>query len=380
MNFSIQRESFLKALQKVVGAVGRRPNMPIISNVLMVVKNQLLSLTGTDLELELVARVPLAQPSLGGEVTLPAKKLLDVCKAFPEGIVMEFELVPSKPTEGPKVQIKAGKSCFTIIGLSAEGFPKVEEGSGILEFSLMGQEIRALIDRASFAMAGQDVRYFLNGLFVELQKDKIRSVASDGHRLATCSLVPKHKIDLNRAQSIIIPRKAIVEIQRLFSEGNEAVGLTMSTHHLRAITTEFSFCTKLIDGKFPDYRKVLPNQACFEVIIDRALFKQSLLRVAVLLSDKQRAACLRFDKNVIKFSAINTDHDRVEEELEVQYEGPAMEIGLNVGYLIDYLNVEQAATIKMKLIDPSQSVLLEPFEMGPSEESHSLYVVMPVKL
>lgn len=379
MEFSILRESFLKALQRVVGAVGRKPNMPIISNVLIVVKNQLLSLTGTDLELELMARLPLSEPSVGGEITLPAKKLLDVCKALPEGALMHLEVVESTASsDSPKAKLKAGKSCFTITGLSAEGFPKVEDGSGIFEFSLTSQEIRTLIDSTSFAMAQQDVRYYLNGLLLDIQKENLRSVASDGHRLATCSLVPKHTIDLESSHSIIIPRKAIVEIQRLFSEGNESVGFKMSPHHLRAITTEFSFCTKLIDGKFPDYRKVLPSQACFEAIIERSVFKQSLLRVAVLLSDKQRGACLRIDHNRIQFVAMNADHDQVEEELEIQYEGPAMEIGLNVGYVIDYLNVGQSSLIKMKLRDKHQSVLFEPVDSD--DAYHSLYVVMPVKL
>lgn len=320
----------------------------------------------------------MSEPSVPGEITLPAKKLLDVCKALPEGALMHLELINSVASEMPKAKLKAGKSCFTIAGLSAEGFPKVEDGSGILEFSLNSPEIRTLIDSTSFAMAQQDVRYYLNGLLLDIQKESLRSVASDGHRLATCSTTPKHPIDLATPHSIIIPRKAIVEIQRLFSEGNEAIGFKISTHHLRAITTEFSFCTKLIDGQFPDYRKVLPLQACFEAIIERSVFKQSLLRVAVLLSDKQRGACLRIDRNVIQFVAMNADHDQVEEELEIQYEGPAMEIGLNVGYVIDYLNVGQSFLIKMKLRDKHQSVIFEPIDS--KETYHSLYVVMPVKL
>lgn len=379
MQFSVLRESFLKALQRVAGAVGRRPNMPILSNVLIGVKNQLLSLTGTDLELELSARVPLCAPSVGGEITLPAKKLLDVCKAFPEGAILDFKVMTHKATDHPKVKINAGKSCFTIAGLSSEGFPKVEDGPGILEFSLNSQEIRSLLDGTSFAMAQQDVRYYLNGLLLDIQRDRLRAVAADGHRLATYSLVPIHPIELEFAQAIIIPRKAIMEIQRLFSDGNEAVGIKMSTHHLRAITTEFSFCTKLVDGKFPDYRKVLPSPTCSEALIERALFKQCLQRVAVLLSDKHRGACLRFETNLIKIFAMNADKDQVEEELEIQYTGPPMELGLNVGYVIDYLNVGNTPQIKMKFIDPHQSILFEPIQVS-QDVSHSLYVVMPVKL
>ncbi len=379
MEFSVARESFLKALQRVVGAVGRRPNMPILSNVLIGVKNQLLSLTGTDLELELSARVPLSTPSTGGEITLPAKKLLDVCKAFPDGAILDFKVMVHKATDHPKAKINAGKSCFTIAGLSAEGFPKVEDGPGILEFSLTSQEIRSLMDNTSFAMAQQDVRYYLNGLLLDIQRDCLRTVAADGHRLATYSLLPTHPIELEFAQSIIIPRKAIMEIQRLFADGNDAVGIKMSSHHLRTITTEFSFCTKLVDSKFPDYRKVLPSGQCFDALIERGLFKQTLQRVAVLLSDKHRGACLRFETNLIKIFATNADKDQIEEELEIEYTGPSLEIGLNVGYVIDYLNVGNTAQIKMKFINPQQSIIFEPLQAS-EDLSHSLYVVMPVKL
>jgi len=382
MEFSVVRESFLKALQRVVGAVGRRPNMPILSHVWIGVKNQLLSLTATDLELELSARLPLSDPAVGGAISLPAKKLLDVCKAFPEGVTLDFKVMPHKENIHPKVKINAGKSCFTIAGLSADGFPKVEDGPGILEFSLKNQEIRSLMDSTSFAMAQQDVRYYLNGLLLAIQNDGLRAVAADGHRLATYSLNPTHPIQLEFAQSIIIPRKAIMEMQRLFTEDSEVVGFKMSTHHLRAMSTEFSFCTKLIDGKFPDYRKVLPKGNCLSVIIERLAFKQSLQRVAVLLSDKHKGACFRLETSLMKIVAVNADKDQVEEEIEIQYTGPVMEIGLNVGYIIDYLNylnVSNAPYIKMQVIDPNQSIVFEPVEAS-NEGDRSLYVVMPVKL
>lgn len=379
MEFSVVRESFLKALQRVVGAVGRRPNMPILSHVWIGVKHQLLTLIGTDLEVELSARVLLNTPSVGGAITLPAKKLLDVCKAFPEGSMLDFEVMIHQSTDHPKVKINAGKSCFTIAGLSSNGFPKVEDGPGILEFSLTSQEIRQLVDSTSFAMAQQDVRYYLNGLLLDIQSDRLRAVAADGHRLATYSLLPAHAIQLEFAQAIIIPRKAIMEIQRLFSDGDEVVGLKMSTHHLRAITTEFSFCTKLVDGKFPDYRKVLPSGIALEALIERLPFKQCLQRVAVLLSDKHRGACLRFETNLIKIFAVNAERDQVEEELEIQYTGPSMEIGLNVGYVIDYLNVGNTPFIKMRFIDPHQSIVFEPVQ-GSEDLNHSLCVVMPVTL
>lgn len=375
MRFSIQREVLLKPLQLVSGSIERKHLQPILSNVLLGVKSQLLSLTGTDLEVELIARVALNFPADNGEFTLPARKLMDICRAFPEQSKIDFEV------EHGKVVIRCGKTRFTLATMPVEDFPRVQEGPGDVEFSLKQQDVKSLIENTSFAMAHQDVRIYMNGLLLIFSDKSIRAVAADGHRLITFS--SNVKTTLNEPLSVIVPRKAILELQRLFSDGNEEVGVVVGANHLRAIAPHFSFTTKLIDAKFPDYRRLIPVNAPQYLIVDKDALKQALGRVSVLFTEKVRGARIQISSQGMNIVATNADKDEAEEEVPITYQGQPIEIGLNGQYLLEYLSIVKDPTIKMSFTDPDGGVLFEPYqqqEEAAGNNSENRYVVMPMRL
>lgn len=228
MHFTIQREALLKPLQLVAGVVERRQTLPVLSNVLLVVQGQQLSLTGTDLEVELVGRVQLEEPAEPGEITVPARKLMDICKSLPNDALIDIKL------DEQKLVVKAGRSRFTLSTLPANDFPTVEEGPGSLTCNLEQSRLRRLIERTSFAMAQQDVRYYLNGMLLEVSTDTLRAVATDGHRLAMCSM----RADIGQADrhQVIVPRKGILELARLLTEPDGMVSIVLGQHHIRATT------------------------------------------------------------------------------------------------------------------------------------------------
>lgn len=367
MEFSIDREALLKPLQTVAGVVERRQTLPILSNVLLSLHKQVLSLVGTDLEVEWVARVPLEGQSAEGEFTVPARKLLDIVKALPEKTPLSFRL------DGQRVILKAGKGRYTLATLPAEEYPRLQEGPGALEFSLTQSALHQLMEKTHFSMAVQDVRFYLNGMLWDIQGDHIRTVATDGHRLAT------HREPLslteNPHKQVILPRKAILELNRVFVGGEEDLGIVIGDNHFRAITPKFSFTTKLIEGSFPNYRQVVPKGDGDKAVVSRERFKQMLSRVSVLLQDKHRGASFQIDNNVLRAKARNADQDEVEEEIEIEYEGPEHRIGFNISYLQEFLTISKAALIQMTISDPGASVLFE--AVG---EDESLYVVMPMRL
>ncbi len=370
--FTIAREALLKPCQRVMGAVEKRSTLPILSNLLLVVKNQLLMITGTDLEIEMVARVPLEHPCTEGRLTVPAKKLVDICKALNDGALIQLSC-----SDGQRATLKSGKSRFNLVCLSADDYPSMdEEGPGSYEFSIKQQQMRFLLESTSFAMAQQDSRYYLNGLLFEITNQQFKAVGADGHRLAMVNHDHAHA-NLTPT-SVIIPRKAVLELQRLFAEGDDDVGVVIGDHHLKAISTQYSFMTKLIDGKFPDFKKVLPKGGNQEVVLEKDVLKQALSRIAVLLTDRRQGVGLIFSDNKLKIEARNMERDEGEEELDIDYQGPVTEIGFNVNYLIEYLSHIKCEHVKVSFSNPESSVLFEPVTQD--ESSSDLYVVMPMRL
>ncbi|MBI2791519.1 MAG: DNA polymerase III subunit beta [Gammaproteobacteria bacterium] len=372
MQFTIHREALLKPLQRVQGALERRQTLPILANILVVVKNQLLSLTGTDLEIEMIARVPLSNPAQSGATTIPGKKLIDICKALPEHAQISIEAADNK------VVVRSGRSRYSIACLPAENFPKVEESPGDVELSVKQSVLRQLLDVTCFAMAHQDVRYYLNGVLMAFNQEEVRTVATDGHRLATMALpVRSH---LTHPLAVIVPRKAVTEMQRLFQEGDEEIGLVIGKNHLRAVTTHTSFVTKLIEGKFPDYQRVLPQDPPHQFEVSRELLKQALLRVSVLFTDKYRGVGLMFTSNLLRIIATTPDKDEVEDEVEIAYQGPAIEIGANASYLIEYLNIVKSDMVKVAFTSPNHVILFETALNEAEPQAKHSYVVMPMRL
>ncbi|OEC38023.1 DNA polymerase III subunit beta [Pseudomonas sp. 1D4] len=367
MHFTIQREALLKPLQLVAGVVERRQTLPVLSNVLLVVEGQQLSLTGTDLEVELVGRVVLEDAAEPGEITVPARKLMDICKSLPSDALIDIRV------DEQKLLIKAGRSKFTLSTLPANDFPTVEEGPGSLNFSLVQSKLRRLIERTSFAMAQQDVRYYLNGMLLEVNAGVLRAVATDGHRLAMCAM--QDGIEGVDRHQVIVPRKGILELARLLTEQDGEVRIVLGQHHIRATTGEFTFTSKLVDGKFPDYERVLPRGGDKLVVGDRQALREAFSRTAILSNEKYRGIRLQLAAGLLKIQANNPEQEEAEEEVAVEYGGSNLEIGFNVSYLLDVLGVMTTDQVRLILSDSNSSALLQE-----ADNDDSSYVVMPMRL
>ncbi len=368
MHFSISREALLKPLQLVAGVVERRQTLPVLSNVLLSLQDGQLSLTGTDLEVELVGRVPVEDEATGGDITVPARKFVDICKSLPENAKIDISL------DNQKVTIKSGRSRFTLSTLPASEFPNVEDGPNTLGFTVQQKQLKRLIDAVSFSMAQQDVRYYLNGMLLEVSAGYVRSVATDGHRLALCTLnVP---VDASNVRQSILPRKGVLELMRFLDDNEAPVAVTIGNNHLRAQTDEFTFTTKLVDGKFPDYDRVLPRGGTNCINADRNDLRQGFSRAAILSNEKYRGVRLILAENQLTMVANNPEQEEAEETALVNYNGAALEIGFNVSYLVDVLGALSSNNVKITLGDANSSALIEADEDG----SDAVYVVMPMRL
>ena len=367
MKFTISRDALLKSLNLVAGVVERRQTLPILANVLLVLEGDHLSLTGTDLEVELVGRVQLAGAGDSGEVTVPARKLVDICKSLPEGSNIDFTV------QDNRVTVKSGRSRFTLSTLPAREFPNVEDSMGTHQFTVKQGQLRRLIDRTGFAMAQQDVRYYLNGMLWEIRDKHLRVVATDGHRLAMCTL--PGKIDASDDVQVILPRKGVLELARLLLEDDADIAIVIGSNHIRATTEHFTFTSKLVDGKFPDYQRVLPRSPDKVVLGSRLELRQAFTRTAILSNEKYRGVRLKLTPNTLDIVANNPEQEEAEEAVAVDYDGDTLEVGFNVSYLLDVLGVLSGDQVKLSLSDPNSSALLEE-----SDADDSLYVVMPMRL
>jgi len=368
MRFSISREALLTPLQLVGGVVERRQTLPILANVLLSVENGQLSLSGTDLEVELIGRVTLVGDDIEpGEITVSARKLGDICKSLPQDAQIDFRL------DGQKLALKAGRSRFSLATLPANDFPSLNEEEGGLNLTLPQADLRRLLERTSFAMAQQDVRYYLNGMLLEVQNGLLRSVTTDGHRLALANL--NAETDSAERLQVIVPRKGILELMRLLTGQEETVSLLLGRQHIRASTGAFSFSSKLLDGKFPDYERVVPRGGDKLVLAERQALREGLSRTAILSNEKYRGIRLLLASGLLKLQANNPEHEEAEEELAVDYSGSALEIGFNVSYLLDALGAMETAQVQITLSDDNSSALLQ--EAGGGDAT---YVVMPMRL
>ncbi len=369
MKFDISRETLLKPLSLVAGVVERRQTLPVLSNVLIVVDGNQLSLTGTDLEVELIGRATLEAVDDSGEVTVPARKLMDICKTLPEGSSINLQL------DGDKLIVRSGRSRFSLSTLPATDFPNIEEGPQNLEFTIAQSQLRCLIERTSIAMAQQDVRYYLNGMLFEISPGRLKAVATDGHRLALCEV--DADVTLSDVHQVIIPRKGVVELNRLLSEDDQAkISMVLSANHLRAVADDTTFTSKLVDGKFPDYEQVIPRGSSKELIAEREALKQVLSRAAILSNEKYRGIRFVLQDDLLQVFANNPEQEEAEESLVVHYKGDFIEVGFNVSYLLDVLSVTSSTNIQMMLSDANSSALIK--EVSGNDDAQ--YVVMPMRL
>ena len=366
MQFIVSRENLLKPLQQVCGVLSSRPNVPVLNNVLLQIEGDRLTITGTDLEVELSAQAQL--DSTGeGTFTIPARKFLDICRSLPENAVITVDF------EEDRAIVRSGRTTFNLATFPAEEYPNLADWQSEVDFTVSQATIRRLIEATQFSMANNDARYFLNGMKFETEGNLLRTVATDGHRLAVCTIELDQDL---QNHSVILPRKGVLELARLLDAASEQPArLQIGTNNFRVELGSVVFTSKLIDGRFPDYRRVLPRNADRILESDWESLKQSFVRASILSSEKVRTVRLELNQNQLIITAKNPEQEEVEEILDVSYQSEPIEIGFNVSYVLDVLNALKCRRVRVRFTDASSSCLIEDCEDNTAE-----YVIMPMKL
>lgn len=368
MKFEINRENLVFALQKIIGVIERRQTLPVLSNVLIQLSGKTMTLTGTDLEVQLIVKTELLSES-EGEITIPARKLLDICKLLPEQSQIVFDQIENK------IKLSAGRSRFTLSTLPATDFPAFDKTESENEFSIASNKLKKTIDKTGFCMAQQDVRYYLNGLMLESDGAILRGVASDGHRLAL------HEEPLSDHQNIfnqiILPRKGVIELFRLLDDSDNPVKIQISSNSIRLIldSENLAFSAKLIDGRFPDYKRVFPDSVSNFVILDKEEIKLALSRVAILSNEKYKGIRFEIAGNNLKLEANNPEQEEADESIEIQYDGNDLVIGFNGSYLLDAISNVDTENVRFSFTDTNSSCLVEAVD-----ESSTKFVIMPMRI
>jgi len=366
MKIIAKREAILGPLQAVIGVVERRQTMPILANVLLAAKGGRLAVTATDLEVELVATSEV-DVQRAGEITIPGRKLLDICRALPEGVEINLTL------EGERMVVRARKSRFTLTTLPAAEFPTVDEINAQQTLKVPQKEFKRLLEKTHFSMAQQDVRYYLNGMLLETSAKMLRSVATDGHRLALCEIELAE--GAKSGQQVIVPRKGVLELQRILGNEDHILEVSIGSNHVRVQIGDIRFTSKLIDGRFPEYGRVIPNNPPLIVSAVREDLRQALQRAAILSNEKYRGIRFGVKPNALVIQSHNPEQEEAEEELEVAYDGPELEIGFNVNYLLDALAATEGLDVQVGLTDGNSSCLIRS-----SVDPNARFVVMPMRL
>lgn len=366
MQITFKREEFLQPLTIVAGVVERRQTLPILSFVLVEGHDSHVTLTGTDLEVEVIVQAQ-AQIEDSGAFTVPARKLLDICRALPKGVNVQVK------KDGDRVFVVAGRSRFSLVSLASTDFPAIDAAQPELTLQLAQRDLKHLLEHTHFCMAQQDVRYYLNGLFLDIASTRLSAVATDGHRMA----VSDHTLSnsAKEERQVIVPRKGVHEILRLLSDTEAPVELQLSANHIRVDIDGMVFTSKLIDGRFPDYTKVIPTNQNKHIILDRSAFKETLSRAAILSNEKYRGVRLSLSEGSMSITAHNPDQEEAQEEIAIDYNGEALEIGFNVNYIIDAVSALDSDKIVLGLGDSNSSCTVT----VPGSEVHR-YVVMPMRL
>ncbi|HVQ62289.1 MAG TPA: DNA polymerase III subunit beta [Burkholderiales bacterium] len=363
-----KREALLEPLQAVAGIIERRHTLPILSNVLLSRTDTHIEFVATDIEIEITTSMTVEGPGEAKKITVGARKLVDILRALPEGAEVQLVL------QDRRLQVKSGKSRFNLQTLSAEDFPRLSLAeAATTSFTVPQKLLRALLGLVQYAMAQQDIRYYLNGLLMVIEDDQLKLVATDGHRLAYASRKVGGK-NLAR-QEVILPRKTIIELSKLLDDSDDPVAIDLSAAQARFKFGNVVLVSKLVDGKFPDYGRVIPQAQPKKLKLDRIALLQALQRAAILTSDKFRGVRWVLGDGSLKISCSNTEQEEAQEELDVPYKGETLDIGFNVGYLVDVLNNLDVAEIECGLGDANSSAL---FTLP--DRSDFKYVVMPMRI
>lgn len=350
MKFTICREDLLTPLQQVTGVIERRQTLPILSHVLVRLAENRIELTGTDLEVQLVTR-SVVESGDDGAITIPARKLLDICRLLPEQsrIIMDCR--------EDKVAIHCERSRFNLGTLPASNYPEFDSATPDLELTFNGQLLHKAMSKTVFAMAQQDVRYYLNGLMLEVDADILRTVSSDGHRLA----LYEEALENGPGQQyrVIIPRKAVMELYRLISEQEQPVTLQMSPNNIRLFVGDLSFSAKLIEGRFPDFQRLMPRDISKVITVEKNTLRAALTRVSVLSTEKYKGITVALKGGLMSLQAQNSEQEEAEEEVEVEFVGEGFTTGFNAAYLLDAINNVDSEEVRLSFTDSVNSCLIE---------------------
>ena len=371
MKITISRETLFELISNVIGAVEKRNTSQVLENILLQAKDGKLTLVGTDLEIELLTHTKL-DAEVDGSITVPARKFLDICKALPSDTLLSLEV-----SNNQRLIIQGVRSRFELATLPAEEFPLLDQIDIDEEIQIAEKDLKYALDATAFSMANQDVRYYLNGMLFDLTEDGLATVSTDGHRLAY------HKnpnISVNaengNRQQIILPRKGVLELSRLLDRTRDLpITLQISRNHIRVQTDNVCFTSKLIDGRYPDYKGAMPVNFATELTLDRQQLRDTLQRVSILSNEKFKGIKLTFNRNLMVIESNNPEQETAVEEFDINYNGDDFEIGFNVTYLLEAINHLKGDTMMLCLNTPESSVLAYDPDDGSTR-----YIVMPIKL
>ena len=363
-----KREALLEPLHSVTGIIERRHTLPILSNVLLSRNDAHVDFVATDIEIEITASMTAEGTGENKKITVGARKLFDILRALPEGSEVTLAV------QDKKLQVRSAKSRFNLQTLSAEDFPRLATADSTpTRFSVPQKLLKSLLGLVQYAMAQQDIRYYLNGLLMVIDEGQLKLVATDGHRLAFAS---RDAGGENLAkQEVILPRKTIIELSKLLGDNEDPVAVELSTAQAKFSFGKVVLISKLVDGKFPDYGRVIPQNQTKKLRLDRIVLLQALQRAAILTSDKYRGVRWVLEEGSLKISCNNTEQEEAQEELDVPYKGESLDIGFNVSYLVDVLNNLDCAEIECGLGDANSSALFT----VPGRTDFK-YVVMPMRI
>lgn len=373
MYFEISRRELLNPLKSVTSVVEQKQTIPILSNILIRVEKDRLHLTGTDSEVEVSYAINLEESlddSNQGETTVPGRKFFDIIRNLDDRNTIQVRLSEDQN----RVEVRAGKSRFTLSTLSADDYPSSQYLDDEITFNLPQRILKDLIAQTSYAMAQNDARYYLNGMCLHLMEEKLVMVATDGHRLALAE--ESFELQGREPRQVIVPRKAILELVKMLENNDDEVQILIDESHIQfKISDSLTITSKLIDGKFPDYYGVIPFQADKVVTADISAFKTALSQASILSNEKYRGIKLVLGKNLITVTSSNPDQEEAEVECEVEYDNEDLEIGFNVNYLQDVLSVVSTKEIELRFSDSNSSCLLMPKDIESVK-----FVVMPMRL
>ncbi len=366
MQIKINRETLLKPLMNVTGIVERRHTLPILSNLLLEAKNNQLQLTATDLEMQISLNV---ENNFNGELstTISAKKFLDICRSLPESA--DIDMI----TNDSRMTVKAGKSRFNLQTLPAADYPVMTKATGQgVNITISQIALKKLFKQVEFAMAQQDIRYYLNGLLLEVIEDSLNVVGTDGHRLSFSSIKLNQSYDKT---DVILPRKTVIELIKLLNDSEEEVVIEINAGQVNFAFSDIRLISKVIDGKFPDYHRVIPTGHQNTFSVNRLAVLTAMQRASILSNEKYRGIRMVLSNNNLKLISTNTEQEEAEEELEIEYVQDSLDIGFNVTYLIDVLNNVSDENINFSFADANSSCLIT----VPNDQNYK-YVVMPMRI